>query len=99
VNVFTSAKARLVVCANWIQGVFRSLFAPTVNEKSMKLLFAIAVIFGLMITGIDVKVPFFVSRSGETVSQLVTPVVNHTASSKKTLYGLPDSPQAFYRRE
>jgi hypothetical protein len=39
---FTSAKARLVVCANWVKGVFQSLFAPTVNEKSLKLLFALA---------------------------------------------------------
>jgi hypothetical protein len=42
VSAFTSVKAGLVVYANWIQGVFRSLFAPTVNENT------IAVIFELM---------------------------------------------------
>jgi hypothetical protein len=101
VNVFTSAKARLVVCANWIQGVFKSLFAPTVNEKSMKLLFAIAVIFGLMITGIDVKGAFLYPDQERPV--YISLPARYTGGQpvywklKKTLYGLPDSPQAFYR--
>jgi hypothetical protein len=100
-NHFLSAKARLVVCANWVQGVFQSLFAPTVNEKSMKLLFALAVLFGMIITGIDVKGaflypdqmrPVFISLPGRlTGGEPVYWKLN------KTLYGLPESPQAFYR--
>jgi hypothetical protein len=100
-NVFTSAKARLVVCANWVKGVFRSLFAPTVNEKSMKLLFAIAVIFGLTITGVDVKGAFLYPDQESPV--YITLPARYTDGEpvywklNKTLYGLPDSPQAFYR--
>jgi len=42
----TTEKGRLVVCANWIAGIFASLFAPTFNAKSMKLLFMLSIIFG-----------------------------------------------------
>jgi hypothetical protein len=101
VGWFLSAKARLVVCANWIAGVFQSLFAPTVNEKSMKLLFAIAVIFGLFITGIDVKGAFLYPEQTRPVYiSLPARWTDGTPTYwllNKTLYGLPESPQAFYR--
>jgi hypothetical protein len=48
-GVFTSAKAGLVVCANTVaKDLYADVFAPTANEKSMKLLFAIAAILELM---------------------------------------------------
>lgn len=95
-----AAKARLVVIGNWISGVFQSLFAPTVNEKSMKLLFALASIFGLSITGIDIKGAFLYPVQQKPVFISLPSRLTHSQpvywKLKKTLYGLPESPAAFY---
>jgi hypothetical protein len=46
-GVFTKAKARLVVCANSAaKDIDADVFAPTPNEQSMKLLFAIGALSG-----------------------------------------------------
>lgn len=93
-------KARLVVCANMITQMFASLFAPTVNEKSMKIMFALAVIFGLIVTGIDVKGAFLYPELKRPVyislPTRLTGLPTVYWKLDKTLYGLPDSPQAFY---
>jgi len=54
-GIFTKAKARLCVIGNLFANLFQSLFAPTVNERSVKLIFFLSIIFGLFVTGIDVK--------------------------------------------
>lgn len=99
-GTFDKAKARLVVCGNWITSLFISLFAPTVNEKSMKIMFALAIIFGLVITGIDIKGAFLYPELKKPVyvclpTQL-TGLPHVYWKLHKTLYGLPESPQAFY---
>jgi hypothetical protein len=99
-GTFDKAKARLVVCGNWITSLFISLFAPTVNEKSMKIMFALAIVFGLVVTGIDIKGAFLYPDLKRPV-YIVLPK-NLTGfphvywKLNKTLYGLPESPQAFY---
>lgn len=102
-NTFDKAKARLVACGNWMTALFVSLFAPTVNEKSMKLMFALAIIFGLTVTGIDIKGAFLYPDLKKPV--YISLPRNLTGGSgfpyvywklDKTLYGLPESPQAFY---
>jgi hypothetical protein len=100
-GMFTGAKARLCVIGNWITGVYQSLFAPTVNEKSLKLLFAIAIIFGLCISGIDVKGAFLYPDLPKPVYVSIPPILTGGQPTywklNKTLYGLPISPQAFYK--
>lgn len=99
-GTFDRAKARLVVCGNWIQVMFLSLFAPTVNEKSMKIMFALAMIFGLTLTGIDVKGAFLYPELKRPVyislPKRLTGLPHVYWKLHKTLYGLPESPQAFY---
>jgi hypothetical protein len=67
------------------------VFAPTVNEKSSRLLFAICVFYGMMISDVDVKGTFLSriksSRGGVCCS-------SHHFLTR--LSGLPDSPQAGY---
>lgn len=96
----TSAKARLVVIGNWVSGMFKSIFAPTVNEKSMKLMFALAVIFRLTITGIDIKGAFLYPEQQKPVYISLPSRLTEGQPCywrlKKTLYGLPESPAAFY---
>jgi hypothetical protein len=57
-GLFLKAKARLVLLGNMVKEVLTSIFAPTTNEKSLKLLFALAIIFSLTITGVDIKGAF-----------------------------------------
>ena len=98
-NSFTSAKARLVVCSNLTKNLFATLFAPTANDKSIKLLFAIAMIFSLKIIGIDIKGAFLYPELKEPVyislpKNLEKGIIYWKL--RKTLYGLPQSPKAFY---
>jgi hypothetical protein len=101
VGNFLSAKARLCVIGNWITQAFSNLFAPTANEKALKLLFAIAVIFGMTITGIDIKGAFLYPDLPKpvyvSIPALLTGGEQKYWKLKKTLYGLPQSPQAFYK--
>jgi hypothetical protein len=55
---FLKAKARLALMSNMVKAVLTSIFAPTTNEKSLKILFALAIIFSLTITGVDIKGAF-----------------------------------------
>ena len=57
-GMFMKAKGRLVVLGNLIKDTFVSVFAPTTNEKSLRLLFALSIIFSLVVTGIDIKGAF-----------------------------------------
>jgi hypothetical protein len=50
-NEFLKAKARMCVLRNLKTDVYTNIFAPTTNEKSLKLLFTIAIIFGSMVVG------------------------------------------------
>jgi hypothetical protein len=99
-NSFTKAKARLVVCSNLTKSIFATLFAPTANDKSIKLLFAMAMIFSMNIIGIDIKgaflypelkEPVFISLPRNLGGQGIVYWKLH-----KTLYGLSQSPKAFY---
>ena len=99
-GVFTKAKARLVVIGNFVTNVFKSLFAPTVNERSVKLLFLLSIIFGLFVTGVDVKGAFLYPNQTSDVFICLPPALNNGDPKywklKKTLYGLSESPRAFY---
>jgi hypothetical protein len=100
-GVFTSAKARLVVCANTVaKDLYADVFAPTANEKSMKLLFAIAAILELEISGVDIKGAFlYPDQQKEVFIELPRALCKEKPifwKLKKTLYGLRESPQAFY---
>ena len=98
-GVFTRAKARLVVIGNCFSTVY-SLFAPTVNERSVKLIFFLSIIFGLMVTGVDVKGAFlYPEQKTDVYISLPSRMTEGSPrywKLKKTLYGLSESPRAFY---
>ena len=100
VGTFVKAKARLVMIGNYVTEAFKSLFAPTVNERCVKLVFILSIILGLFITGVDIKCAFL-------HPEMATPVYVSLPSKltqgsprywklKKTLYGLSESPRALY---
>ena len=80
----------------------RSYFAPTGHEKSLKIIFLLAVILGMFIAGLDVQSAFLYSRvpdDSPTFMSLPLKIMNGKKvywKLKKALYGLPESPQAFY---
>jgi hypothetical protein len=101
-GLLTGAKARLVVCANSLSDFYHDVFAPTptVNEKSYKLLFAVCVFYGMKMTGVDVKGAFLYP---DQVKPVYVALPKHLCGPdlvfwklNKTLYGLPESSQAFY---
>ena len=101
-RTFTKAKGRLcaAACVKRFGKLLSSVFAPTVNEKSLKLLFIIAILFGLLLTGLDVKGAFLYPELDDPVyiSLPRSLTGNRTVYWRlnKTLYGLPQSPLAFY---
>jgi hypothetical protein len=88
------------VIGNLFANVFKSLFAPTVNERSVKLIFILSIIFGLMVTGIDVKGAFlYPDQTHDVYISLPSRLTEGSPrywKLKKTLYGLSESPRAFY---
>lgn len=101
-GLLLKAKARLVLLGNMVKSVLTSLFAPTTNEKSLKLLFALAIIFSLTITGVDIKGAFLYPELPPDVTYYMELPRGLTGGTRviwklnKTLYGLPLSPHAFY---
>lgn len=79
-----------------------SYFAPTGNEKSLKIIFLLAVIMGMFIAGVDVASAFLYSEIRADKPTFISLPPKLTSGKKiywklkKTLYGLPESPQAFY---
>jgi hypothetical protein len=57
-NEFLKTKPWMCVLEKTSRDVSTNTFVPTTNEKSLKLLLTIAVIFRLMVVGIDVKGAF-----------------------------------------
>jgi hypothetical protein len=79
----------------------KSLFAPTVNERCVKLLFCLAIIFNMIVVGVDVKGAFLYPDLPKDQDIYVLLPKQLTGSPKywklkKTLYGLGDSPRYFY---
>jgi hypothetical protein len=74
---FLKAKARLVLMGNMVKAVLTSIFAPTTNEKSLKILFALAIIFSLTITGVDIKGAFLYPELPPGVTYYMEPSSSH----------------------
>jgi hypothetical protein len=98
-----TAKARLVALGNMVTSVFRRVFAPTTHEKSLKLLFTLAMILGLGLSAVDIKGAFlYAEMPADQPTYIRLP--KHVCDGhlpkywklNKTLYGLPESPRAFY---
>jgi hypothetical protein len=98
-SVNLKSKARLCVIGNAITESLKNLFAPTMHEKSLKLLFALAVIMGLSICSIDINGAFLYPEQKRLVYILLPILLTDNKyywKLNKTLYGLRESPQAFY---
>jgi hypothetical protein len=97
---YLDSKARLVVIGNMFTSIWKTFFAPTTHEKSLKLLFALAVTLGMLICSIDINGAFLYPNQKRDV-YIILPVLLTGEPKRywklnKTLYGLRDSPQAFY---
>ena len=97
-------KARLVVLGNLEKvDVSRDLFSPTINNKTINLMFSLAAQHGFKMRGLDIYGAFITADIDEPVyMQLpknLLPDVNGEPpiwKLRKTLYGLRRSPNAFY---
>ena len=101
VGEFTKGKARLVVLFNLIKTGVASFFAPTVNERSVKLLLILSMIFGLRLNGVDITGAFLypeLPEDQEIYIELPRKFTGEPVYWKliKTLYGLGDSPRYWY---
>jgi hypothetical protein len=78
----------------------KDLFAPTANEKCIKLSLALTVALGLVLQGFDVYGAFLVPTIERpvyvTLPKIITGGKSIKWKLKKTLYGLADSPRQFY---
>ncbi len=88
----------VIGCA--LNKVFQNVFAPTTNERAMKLLFAIAVALNMDINTVDIKGAILYAKQKREV-YILLPTKLTKGQKKymilfKTLYGQADSPQAFY---
>jgi hypothetical protein len=94
------SKARLCVVGDALNLIYQNVFAPTANQKSLKLMFALAVAMNMVIQTVDIRGAFLYAKQLRDVYiTLPTKLTNNIKTFKKlkkTLYGLPDSPQAFY---
>ena len=94
------SKARLVVVGSALNVVYQNVFAPTANDKSLKVMFALAVATNMVIQTVDIRGAFLYAKQvNDVYITLPTKLTNGEKVYKKlhkTLYGLPDSPQAFY---
>jgi hypothetical protein len=99
-SCFISPKARLVAIGNAFADVLKTCFAPTTHEKSLKLLFALATTLELVLCSIDITGAFLYAEQKRDVYVMLP--VQFTGEPQqfwklnKTLYGLRESPQAFY---
>jgi hypothetical protein len=99
-GVPTKFKARLVVLGNLQKSVPANVFSPTANDKSLKLLIALATALRLPLLSLDVYGAFlYPTQSSEvfiTIPPLITGGTSVVWQLKKTMYGLAASPRAFY---
>ena len=98
-----SFKARLCVMGNAFTNIFKSLYAPTVKYASIMLLMALAMSLGLVISKADVSGAFLYPLINQDQPVYIMLPEKYTGKAKrvywklnKTLYGLPQSPEAFY---
>lgn len=93
-------KARLVVLGNLQKKKIKDLFAPTANDKSVRLLMTLATAKGLLVKSIDVFGAFlYPTQKEEIYIVLPSGVTGDTPvywKLNKTMYGLASSPAAFY---
>ena len=106
---FTKYKARLVVLGNTEPADERNDFAPTANQKSNSILFAIAAQNKMKISGLDIQTAFLTATIDSDVYLRLAcdlPLPLHSDGKeapegatywrlKKTLYGLRRSPSLF----
>ena len=102
-------KARLCVLGDAFQTGFKALYAPTVKYGTLMLIATLAVYFGMQLTKTDCKKAFLYPDlpSNDHIFIQLPETYMHTITGKtpkrvywklnKTLYGLPQSPEAFYR--
>jgi hypothetical protein len=93
-------KARLCILGNLARKSVASVFAPTANDKSLKILMALACRLGLQVVSIDVYGAFLYPTQTEEIYIALPPVITGDQPIfwrlNKTMYGLPSSPAAFY---
>ena len=94
-------KARLVVLGNLKRkSSISEVFAPTVNDKSLKILLSLATTKNLILKSIDVYGAFLYPTETNDVYVALPPTITGgdsvTWKLNKTMYGLPESPAAFY---
>ena len=99
-GVPTKFKARLVVLGNLQKTVPSNVFSPTANDKSLKLLLAVATGLRLPLLSLDVYGAFLYPTQSEEVFITIPPIITGGESViwklQKTMYGLAASPRAFY---
>jgi hypothetical protein len=97
-------KARLVALGNLEWENIRDVYAPTVNAKTINLLFALAAQNKMLLYGLDIFGAFITADIDNPVYlQLPQGLISSEQSEsttiwrlKKTLYGLNRAPKAFY---
>ena len=101
---FLKRKARLVALGNTeAPDPTRDLFSPTVNNKTINLMFALAAQHGLQLRGLDIYGAFITADIDEAVYMQLPKGLRPDVDGqppiwklRKTLYGLRRSPKAFY---
>ena len=96
-----SFKARLCVQGDAFD-TFKSMYAPTVRFASLMLLLNLAVHLGLILCGADVEGAFLYPLLDAATPVFISLPLAYTGHRviwklNKTLYGLPQSPEAFYK--
>lgn len=98
-----SFKARLCVMGNAFVDMFKALYAPTVKYASIMLLMALSMSLGLIIAKADISGAFLYPLINQDHPVYIMLPEKYTGKPKrvywklnKTLYGLPQSPEAFY---
>ena len=110
-NHIDKLKARLVVLGNHLRKIYdelvETLYSPTAKTQSVNLLLALAARLGLILGGFDVKGAFLYPDLEEEIYVKLPENVKYIVPASmwgkdgvwkllKTLYGLPQSPKAFY---
>jgi hypothetical protein len=94
-------KARLVVLGNLKKNTMSDVFAPTANDKSIKLLLSLATSLGLIVISTDVFGAFLYPTQEEPIYIVLPSKITGDElvywKLNKTMYGLPSSPAAFYK--
>jgi hypothetical protein len=101
---YIKRKARLVCLGNLERpDPTRDLFSPTVNNKTINLMFALAAQHGLKLRGLDIYGAFITADIDEPVYMQLPKGLRPDINGEppiwrllKTLYGLRRSPKAFY---